>query len=83
MNKRQKSVRSTEEIKHAHFRRRLESLVYENGGDLFGVADLKPAREFIMAQGVARGHTFHVIYGLMFSAHSRIQQKRVMGIEPT
>lgn len=51
MDKRQDSVRSTEAIKHAHFRRRLETLVHENGGDLFGVADLEPAREFIMAQG--------------------------------
>ena len=51
MNKKQKSVRSTEAIKNDHFRQRLEALVYENGGDLFGVADLKPAREFIIAQG--------------------------------
>lgn len=28
----------------------LESLVYKNGGDLFGVADLDPVREFIIDQ---------------------------------
>lgn len=29
----------------------LESLVRQNGGDLFGVADLEPARQYIIAQG--------------------------------
>lgn len=33
------------------FKQRLELLVYQNGGDLFGVADLEPAHEFIVAQG--------------------------------
>ncbi|MFC1965254.1 4Fe-4S dicluster domain-containing protein [Chloroflexota bacterium] len=32
-------------------KRRLELLAYNNGGDFFGVADLEPAREFIVAQG--------------------------------
>ncbi len=30
---------------------RLKLLVYQSGGDLFGVADLAPAREFITTQG--------------------------------
>ena len=38
-------------IKRADFKRHLELVVYQNGGDLFGVADLEPAREFITAQG--------------------------------
>ena len=38
-------------IKEADLQRRLEFFVYQNGGDLFGVADLEPAREFIVAQG--------------------------------
>ncbi len=31
--------------------RRLKLIAYQGGGDLFGVADLAPAREFIIAQG--------------------------------
>jgi len=38
-------------IKSNRSKRRLELLVYQNGGNLFGVADLEPAREFIVAQG--------------------------------
>ena len=38
-------------IKIAELQQRLEHLAYQNGGDLFGVADLEPAREFIIAQG--------------------------------
>lgn len=30
---------------------RLEHLAYQNGADLFGVADLEPVREYIVAQG--------------------------------
>ena len=51
MSIKKKSARSTEEIKHAHLKKRLENLVYENGGDLFGVADLEPASKFITVQG--------------------------------
>jgi len=38
-------------IESGNFKRRLEALVYQNGGDFFGVADLEPAREFIIAKG--------------------------------
>ena len=38
-------------IKTADFKRHLELVVYQNGGDLFGVAGLEPTREFIIAQG--------------------------------
>ncbi len=38
-------------IKRADLKRRLEFLAYNSGGDLFGVADLEPAHEFIVTQG--------------------------------
>ncbi len=34
-------------VKRANLKRRLESLIYHNGGDIFGVADLEPVSEFI------------------------------------
>ena len=43
--------RSTFGITSDSFKRRLKALVYQNGGDLFGVADLEPAHRFIIAQG--------------------------------
>jgi epoxyqueuosine reductase QueG len=51
MEKSQMSDHSTFGIKSGNFRRRLKALVYQSGGDLFGVADLEPARGFIIAQG--------------------------------
>ena len=51
LDKSQGSDHSTVAIKSANFKGRLETLVYQNGGDLFGVADLEPAHEFIIAQG--------------------------------
>jgi epoxyqueuosine reductase QueG len=37
--------------KETDFEQRLKRLVYQSGGDLFGVSDLTPARKFIIAQG--------------------------------
>ena len=45
------SRKSTSVMKSTDLKRRIESLVYQNGADLFGVADLEPAREFVVAQG--------------------------------
>ena len=38
-------------IKDNEIQKRLKLLVDQNGGDLFGVANLAPAREFMIAQG--------------------------------
>ncbi len=51
MGKGKKSEQSTTALKLAHLKRRLGLLVYQNGGDLFGIADLESGREFIIAQG--------------------------------
>ncbi len=46
-------------LRSSGLRRHLEFLVYQNGGDLFGVADLEPTREFIVAQGGEALGEFH------------------------
>jgi len=51
MNKRKKQDKPSIGKKSPRLHRRLEVLAYENGADFFGVADLKPAREFMVNQG--------------------------------
>jgi len=51
MDKSQRGDHSTLAAKRADLKRRLEFLAYNSGGDLFGVADLEPAHEFIVTQG--------------------------------
>ena len=53
MEKKEKKDRQPFRIKGTNLQRRLESVVYQNGADLFGVADLDPAREFMINQGGA------------------------------
>lgn len=51
MNKRKLKENDTSVTMVASLIRRLELLVYQNGGDLFGVADLESGREFVIEQG--------------------------------
>ena len=53
MAKKQKKNTPPAWKKVSNLQRRLEALSYQNGADFFGVADLDPAREFIVNQGGA------------------------------
>ena len=43
--------KSKNRTKTSAFQKRLELLAYQNGADFFGIADLSPAREFMVNQG--------------------------------
>ncbi len=51
MTKNTKKEKDAARIRYINLQRRLETLVYDHGADLFGVADLEPASEFIKDQG--------------------------------
>ena len=53
MAKKQKQDQSVYRKRTSSLQRRLEALAYQNGADLFGVADLVQAHEFIVNQGGA------------------------------
>ena len=51
MKKRAKRGHDTPAVKGENLKQRLSHLVYQAGGDLFGVADLESARDFVVNQG--------------------------------
>ena len=53
MAKKQKQGKQSFRKRRSNLQRRLETLVYQNGVDFFGIADLDPVCEFMEAQGGA------------------------------
>ena len=53
MAKKQKQVKLTSRKITSNLQRRIEALAYQNGADLFGIADLTPVHEFMVTQGGA------------------------------